>query len=66
MKIKYQGKDEETALSTVAALLSEKGVDAMTAIVEYRGEIYSSPEALDALALEEGAELNAYRIVSGG
>ena len=48
MKIKYQGKDEETALSTVAALLSEKGVDAKTAIVEYRGEIYSSPEALDA------------------
>ena len=66
MKITYQGKDEETAASTVAAFLAEKGIDAKTAIVEYRGEIYSAPEGLDALALEEGAELNVYRIVSGG
>ena len=32
MKIKYQGNDEETAATTVAAFLAGKGVNAKTAI----------------------------------
>ena len=66
MKMKYQGNDEETAATTVAAFLAGKGVNAKTAIVEYDGEIYGTSSDLSALALAEGAELNVFNIVSGG
>ena len=66
MKIKYQGKDEETAATTVAAFLAEKGIDAAMAIVEYGNEIYGKETDLAALPLADGAELNVYNIVSGG
>ena len=66
MTIKYQGNDEETTTTTVAAFLAEKGVNAKTAIVEYGGEIYGASSDLSALALAEGAELNVFNIVSGG
>ena len=66
MKIKYQGNDEETAATTVAAFLAGKGVNAKTAIVEYGGEIYDMGSDLSAIALAEGAELNVFNIVSGG
>ena len=66
MKIKYQGNDEETAATTVATFLAEKGVNAKTAIVEYGGEIYGAESDLSALPLNEGAELNVFNIVSGG
>ena len=66
MQIKYQGNDEETAATTVAAFLAEKGVSAQTAIVEYCGEIYGADSDLSALALVAGAELNVFNIVSGG
>ena len=66
MKIKYQGKDEETGATTVAAFLAGKGVDTKTAIVEYAGEIYGVDSDLAALPLDDGAELNVFKIVSGG
>ena len=66
MKIKYQGNDEETAATTVAAFLAEKGIDAKTAIVEYGGEIYGADSDLSALSFTDGAELNVFNIVSGG
>ena len=66
MKIKYQGNDEETAATTVATFLAEKGVHAKTAIVEYGGEIYGAEADLSALSLTDGAELNVFNIVSGG
>ena len=66
MKIKYQGNDEETAATTVAAFLAGKGVNAKTAIVEYDGEIYGADSDLAALSLTDGAELNVFSIVSGG
>ena len=66
MKIKYQGNDEETAATTVAAFLAGKGVNAKTAIVEYDGEIYGADSDLAALPLTDGAELNVFNIVSGG
>ena len=66
MKIKYQGNDEETAATTVATFLAEKGVNAKTAIVEYGGEIYGAESDLAALSLTDGAELNVFNIVSGG
>ena len=66
MKIKYQGNDEETAATTVAAFLAGKGVNAKTAIVEYVGEIYGAESDLAALSLTDGAELNVFNIVSGG
>ena len=66
MKIKYQGNDEETAATTVAAFLAGKGVNAKTTIVECDGEIYGAEADLSALPLNEGAELNVFNIVSGG
>lgn len=66
MRIKYQGNDEETAATTVAAFLTGKGVNAKTAIVEYGGEIYGAESDLAALPLTDGAELNVFNIVSGG
>ena len=66
MKIKYQGKDEETGATTVAAFLAGKGVSTKTAIVEYAGEIYGADSDLAALPLDDGAELNVFNIVSGG
>ena len=51
MKIKYQGNDEETAATTVAAFLAGKGVNAKTAIVEYGGEIYGAESDHYALLL---------------
>ena len=66
MTIRYQGNDEETTTTTVAAFLAEMGVNAKTAIVEYDGEIYGAEADLSALPLTEGAELNVFNIVSGG
>ena len=66
MKIKYQGNDEETAATTVAAFLEGKGVTTKTAIVEYGGEIYGADSDLSAVQLTDGAELNVFNIVSGG
>ena len=66
MRIKYQGNDEETAATTVAAFLAGKGATTKTAIVEYDGEIYGAEADLSALPLTEGAELNVFNIVSGG
>ena len=65
MGILYQGKPEETSAASVAAFLAAKGIDAKAAVVEYKGEILSAESAASA-ALEDGAELNVYRIVSGG
>ena len=65
MGILYQGKPEETSATTVAAFLAAKGIDAKAAVVEYKGDILSA-EAAGAAAIEDGAELNVYRIVSGG
>ena len=66
MKINYQGNDEETTATTVAAFLEGKGVNAKTAIVEYDGEIYGADSDLSAVPLTDGAELNVFNIVSGG
>ena len=66
MTIRYQGNDEETTTTTVAAFLAEMGVNAKTAIVEYDGEIYGAEADLSALPINEGAELNVFNIVSGG
>ena len=65
MKIKYQGNDEETAATTVAAFLAAQGVDAAEAVVELDGEIVAG-DAVAATSLHEGAELNVFRIVAGG
>ena len=73
MKIRYQGKETETDADTAAAFLAAQGVDAAEAVVEldgeivaeYKGEILSGSAAL-AAQLEQGAELNAFRIVAGG
>ena len=48
------------------AFLAGKGVDTKTAIVEYAGEIYGADSDLAALPLDDGAELNVFKIVSGG
>ena len=65
MKIKYQGNDEETAATTVAALLAERGVKPTEAVVEVDGEIVAV-DAAAATPLREGAEVNVFRIVAGG
>jgi len=65
MKIKYQGKETETDADTVATFLTTQGVKPAEAVVEYKGDILSGEAAL-ATPLEDGAELNVFRIVAGG
>ena len=65
MTIKYQGKETATDAATVAAFLEALGVKTSEVVAEYKGEILSGAAAL-AASLEEGAELNAFRIVAGG
>ncbi|MBO7653530.1 MAG: MoaD/ThiS family protein [Kiritimatiellae bacterium] len=65
MKIIYQGKETETGTTTVTAFLAAQGVKANEAVIEYNGEILSGQPALD-VSLQEGAELNVFRIVAGG
>ncbi len=65
MKIRYQDKEIETDETTVAAFLAAQGVKTAEAVVEYKGNILSSDAALTA-DLEDGAELNVFRIVAGG
>ena len=60
----YQGKPTETDATTVADFLEARG-ECKNAVIEYKGEILAG-EAAGAAALEDGAELNAYRIVAGG
>lgn len=64
MTIRYQGKSVETDAATVGAFLDLHG-GTKDVVVEYKGEILKNA-ALSAARLEEGAELNTYRIVSGG
>ena len=66
MTIQYQGNEEETTVTTVAAFLAEKGVNAKMSIVEYNGEIYGADSDFSKLAFTDGAELNVFNIVSGG
>ena len=65
MKIVYQGKETETAPTTVGGFLASIGVAVDKVIVEYKGDILPAAVAVVA-PLEEGAELNAFRIVAGG
>ena len=65
MKIVYQGKETETAPTTVGGFLASIGVTVDKVIVEYKGDILPAAAAV-AAPLEEGAELNAFRIVAGG
>ena len=65
MTIKYQGKETTTDATTVAAFLESLGVKTSEIVAEYKGEILSGAAAL-AAQLEQGAGLNAFRIVAGG
>lgn len=65
MTITYQGKTTETSATTVAEFLSSQGLATSEAVIEYNGEIVSG-DAAQSLALADGAELNAFRIVAGG
>ena len=64
MTIRYQGKNVETDAATVAEFLDAQG-GAKDVVVEYKGDILEN-STLNAVRLEDGAELNTYRIVSGG
>ena len=66
MTIKYQGECVETSSPTVQAFLEGRGVDVAKSLVEYKGEVYALGKGLDALMLEENAELNVFHIVAGG
>ena len=65
MKIVYQGKETETAPTSVGGFLASIGVAADKVIIEYKGDILSAGAAASA-PLEEGVELNVFRIVAGG
>ena len=65
MKIVYQGKEMETSPTTVGGFLASIGVAVDKVIVEYKGDILSA-EAAASAPLEEGAELNAFKVVAGG
>ncbi|MBR4523453.1 MAG: MoaD/ThiS family protein [Kiritimatiellae bacterium] len=65
MKIIYQGKATETAPATVGAFLAANGIAAGKTVIEYKGEVLSGEDAASAL-LEDGAELDVFKIVAGG
>ena len=66
MKIKYQGEAVDTTAKTVAEFLLARGVDPTKAIVEYGGEVYAPGADLSALALEDGAPLDVFKLTAGG
>ncbi len=66
MKITYQGKQVETSATTVAAFLSEAGVDCGRAIVECDGELYAPGSDLSQVALKPDAVLDVFKIAAGG
>ena len=66
MKVVYQGEAVETAATTVAAFLAERGCDAAKSIVEYDGEVYAPGADLSALALKADAPLDVFKITAGG
>jgi len=65
VKIVYQGKETETAPTSVGGFLASIGVASDKVIIEYKGDILSA-EAAASAPLEDGAELNVFRIVAGG
>ncbi len=66
MKVVYQGVEEETTSSTLAAYLSAKGVDASKAIVECGSEIYAPGSDVSGVALSDGLSINVFKVVAGG
>lgn len=66
MKIVYQGETVETEATDVASFLAHRLGDSSSVLVEYRGDVYGAGADLAALALEEGSELNVFKIVAGG
>ena len=66
MTIVYHGRTETAEASTLAELMSAKGVDTAKAIVEAGGEIYAPGSDLGTVALTEGLEVNVFRVVAGG
>ena len=65
VKIVYQGKETETSPTSVGGFLASIGVAVDKVIIEYKGDILSAAAAA-ATPLEEGAELNAFKVVAGG
>ena len=65
MKIIYQGKETETPPATVGAFLAANGAGGSGVVIEYKGEILSAADAAS-VPLEDGASLNAFKIVAGG
>ena len=65
MKIIYQGKETETASTSVGAFLAASGVAVDMVVVEYKGDILPAG-AVATTPLEEGASLNVFKIVTGG
>ena len=53
-------------MKTLADYLQERGVDAATVIVEYRGEIYAPGSDLSTVAYTEGEAVELFRVVAGG
>ena len=65
MKIVYNGAEVETSARRLAELLSEKGVDAASALVDMDGAV-AVGTALARQPLRAGAHVEVFRLVSGG
>ncbi len=66
MKIAFQGENVETQAGTVGELLSERGCDAKSSLVELDGEVLSPGADSAAKALHEGARVDVFKLVAGG
>jgi len=66
MTIIFQGKEEESAATMLDEFLTQKGVDASKAIVEYAGEAYAPGSDLSAIPLQENSVIDVFRITAGG
>lgn len=53
-------------MKTLADYLTEKGYDAATVIVEYKGEIHAPGSDLSVVAYDEGSPVEVFRVVAGG
>ena len=65
MKIVYNGTEVETSARRLAEFLSEKGVNAASALVDMDGTV-AVGTALAQQPLHEGAQVEVFRLVSGG
>lgn len=66
MRIRYQGDLIETDARTLGAFIDARFDQREGLLIEHNGDALPFDTDLDARPLEDGADLNVFRMVSGG